>query len=159
VDTFRFTGNADPSVVTTVWFPEAVYGSAAVGFEIRPSCSLRLYLLDDAQTEALNASGTLPALSSALTCDRTEGLYQGKIRALAFENVGTVTLPYAVQTTLFVAAFPYAFLVLPGALLAIAGVIPLVARMMIGSIEKIAEEYSRDRTLNDRNEEKSDKKR
>jgi len=144
VDTLRFNGQLDPGAIISDGLNRSGYGIARVAFETRPSCALRLFVLNGALAERYLSSGSLPDPGQSLNCDQSEAVVREAIVLLVFQNArNESTESYSVVVDLFVETLPYGLVALPAAALFILGMSLLLVRLFRGGLRRLEEELRR----------------
>lgn len=141
-ETVRVAGEIGPRASNATAFPYAGYNVAEVAFEERPSCAIRLYLLDPLQADAYNASSTLPNPSDSLHCDRTRAGFRGTIALVVVTNLFNGTENYTARVDLFFVSQPYVLLTFPALVLMLGGAIAVMLRKLDVGLVRLAQEYS-----------------
>ena len=120
-----FSGSIAPGNLTLA-LPATPAGYLQVNLT-EGSCNLRLYLADDAQWSLFNRSGVLPP--AWLDCVDRGTTATGDVHNLILVNGGSGAGPYNVTVFAYSVATPYGWLAVPGAGLALAGLLLLVPRI------------------------------
>lgn len=151
VGTARFSGLLEPGAITSDTLNHSGYGFARVAFETRPSCALRLYVLNEALAESYQSSGVLPNPDQSLNCDQPEAVVREPIVLLVFQNSRNESAePYSVVVELFVQGLPYGLAAFPGIALFIFAATVLLVQGFLGGLRTLEEELRGRRTLHPR---------
>lgn len=144
VGTVRFDGQLDPGAIFADALNQSGYGFARVAFETRPSCALRLFVLNGALAERYLSSGSLPDPGQSLNCDQSEAVVREAIVLLVFQNSrNESTESYSVIVELFVERLPYGLVAFPATALFILGMSLLIVHLFRGGLRGLEEELRR----------------
>lgn len=141
IDSIEYSGTvaANDSVVRN--FTATGYSHVAFAFEQRPSCSLRVYVLDPGAAELYLTSSVLPDPLTSLNCDRLQGVFESLIALVVIDNpFAGPALNYSLRADLFLLSQPYALWVIPGFAIFLGGAVGVIVRMLQSGLTEIVDD-------------------
>ncbi len=131
-----FVGTASPGNVILP-LPSSEAGYLDINLT-QGDCSLRVYPATDAQWASFNASGVLPP--TWIDCADRATTTTGDVHDLILVESGPNPTPYNVTVTAYAVETPYGWVALPGAGLALAGLLVIVPRIVFEKATRMRDE-------------------
>lgn len=148
VDSLSYVGSVGANDSIAAGFNTTGYSYVEFAFQQRPSCSLRVYVLDPAGAERYVTSSILPDPSTSLNCDRQRGVFAHAIALLVFDNpFEGAGLNYSLRAHLYLVTQPYAIWVIPGFALFLGGAIAVAIRMLRSGVTEIVDDLGEDEPI------------
>ncbi len=102
-------------------------------------CALRVYPATDVEWNQFNGTGILPA--TWIDCEHRMATTTGDVRNLILVDSGSSEEPYNVTVLAYSIETPYGWLALPGAVMALAGLLVLVPRLVMERTTRLRDEF------------------